>query len=306
MHVLFTAPKPAISPLELIAVANNRNNGEFAGTSVFRSLITPFCQRNARGFPSVVKRRANHFASVVNPRAAARHVLGKRAEVPHTRPLGPQERVNPKGRRAVCRRRRRTNHLTLVIDRQSQYSRPPRRGCRGPWTEPSFSQSTACGPYAIGGSTVFAHVPDAPTAWPLSLIQRAIPTVSPGSGLKFPDLPLPWPPDHGFKVENLRPGAVECHSQAGTPDPECCSPPSRPPRPRLLIWPTVLLLPPSVGSGQYAALPHVRQAFEARAVTAEVFIIWIFGGAFAPEPRSGPFRWRQTLHCSVQVCRCQF
>src|ERR1039457_6448849 len=50
------------------------------------------------------------------------------------------------------------------------------------WTEPSFSQSTACGPNASGGSTVFPHRPDAPTAWPRSLIERAIPTVSPGSG----------------------------------------------------------------------------------------------------------------------------
>jgi hypothetical protein len=53
MQVLFTAPKPAISPLELIPVANNRNKGEFAGTSAFRSLIRPPCQRNARGFPSL-------------------------------------------------------------------------------------------------------------------------------------------------------------------------------------------------------------------------------------------------------------
>src|ERR1035438_1932774 len=49
-------------------------------------------------------------------------------------------------------------------------------------TEPSFSQSTACGPNATGGRLVFPHLPDAPTAWPLSFIQRAIPTVSPGRG----------------------------------------------------------------------------------------------------------------------------
>src|ERR1035437_8868047 len=53
MHVLFTAPKPAISPLALITSANNRYKGELAGTRVLRSVITPFCQRKARGFPSL-------------------------------------------------------------------------------------------------------------------------------------------------------------------------------------------------------------------------------------------------------------
>ena len=45
------APKPVISPTSLIAQAFNKYRGEFTWTSVFRSLITPFCQRNARGFP---------------------------------------------------------------------------------------------------------------------------------------------------------------------------------------------------------------------------------------------------------------
>src|ERR1700680_1777184 len=49
--------------------------------------------------------------------------------------------------------------------------------------EPSFSQSTACSPEgATGGREVLAHKPDEPTAWPLSLIPKAYPTVSPGRG----------------------------------------------------------------------------------------------------------------------------
>ncbi len=56
---------------------------------------------------------------------------------------------------------------------------------------------------------VFAHEPDEPTAWPWLLIQRAIPTESPGSGDSFSDLAPPRPPYHGFKIENLRPGAVD-------------------------------------------------------------------------------------------------
>ena len=51
-------------------------------------------------------------------------------------------------------------------------------------TEPSDSQSTACGPKARpkDANPVFAQVPDEPTAWPRSLIPSANPTVSPLSG----------------------------------------------------------------------------------------------------------------------------
>ena len=70
--------------------------------------------------------------------------------------------------------------------------------------EPSLSQSTACGPAGFtGGRVVFEHKPDVPTTWPLSLIPKANPTVSPLRGLEFPDLSL-WPPDHRFKTENLK------------------------------------------------------------------------------------------------------
>src|ERR1700681_2904017 len=44
-------PKPTISPRELIVDAHNRDNGEPAGMRVLRSVITPLCQRNGRGFP---------------------------------------------------------------------------------------------------------------------------------------------------------------------------------------------------------------------------------------------------------------
>src|SRR5580704_158126 len=35
-----------------------------------------------------------------------------------------------------------------------------------------------------------------------------------GERRKFPDLAWPWPPYHSFKIENLRPGAVDCHCTA--------------------------------------------------------------------------------------------
>jgi len=46
-------PKPAISPRELIAFACKRNKDEGGEISVLRSVITPFCQRKARGSPLV-------------------------------------------------------------------------------------------------------------------------------------------------------------------------------------------------------------------------------------------------------------
>src|SRR5580698_4869728 len=50
-------------------------------------------------------------------------------------------------------------------------------------TEPSLSQSTACGPFGFtGGREVFEHKPDVPMAWPKSLIPNANATVSPLSG----------------------------------------------------------------------------------------------------------------------------
>src|ERR1039457_4966509 len=49
-------------------------------------------------------------------------------------------------------------------------------------TEPSLSQSTACGPLGPGGIEVLEHKPDEPTTWPASLIAKANPTVSPLSG----------------------------------------------------------------------------------------------------------------------------
>src|SRR5260370_30421745 len=48
--------------------------------------------------------------------------------------------------------------------------------------EPSLSQSTACGAAGVGGIEVFEHKPEEPTTWPLSLIPKANPTVSPFSG----------------------------------------------------------------------------------------------------------------------------
>src|ERR1035438_3522950 len=48
--------------------------------------------------------------------------------------------------------------------------------------EPSFSHSTACAPLGLGEIVVFEHNPDEPTTWPMSLIAKANPTVSPVSG----------------------------------------------------------------------------------------------------------------------------
>src|ERR1035437_4035851 len=160
--------------------------------------------------------------------------------------------------------------------------------------EPSFSQSTACGPYEIGGSMVFAHLPDAPTAWPLSLIQRATPT-------ELPELALPRPPDHGFKIENLRTGAGECHSgwalrvpRAILRDPDhFASIVDRADR--------AVVASQRREHSHHAALPHGRQTFQAGAVSAEVFIIWIFRGGF--RLHCGLAKLVEAKRCAVQS-RC--
>src|SRR5437016_5236308 len=75
------------------------------------------------------------------------------------------------------------------------------------WTEPSFSQSTACGPTAIGGSTVFEHNPDEPTAWLVVDPEGHSDGVAAGLAeverKEFPHRALPRPPYDGFKIENL-------------------------------------------------------------------------------------------------------
>src|SRR5712692_6725412 len=43
-----TVPVPVISPLSLIPVAICKTHPDPGGISVFRSVITPFCQTNAR------------------------------------------------------------------------------------------------------------------------------------------------------------------------------------------------------------------------------------------------------------------
>src|ERR1022692_1733250 len=45
-------------------------------------------------------------------------------------------------------------------------------------TEPSLSQSTACGPLGPGGIEVLEPNPDEPTAWPAWLIAKANPLVN--------------------------------------------------------------------------------------------------------------------------------
>src|ERR1039458_9211401 len=47
----FVRPRPTISPRELMTSAINKYNGELAGISELRSVITPFCQTKARRFP---------------------------------------------------------------------------------------------------------------------------------------------------------------------------------------------------------------------------------------------------------------
>src|SRR2546428_1025801 len=79
---------------------------------VLRSVITPFCQRNARGLKDASKEAPPHLASVVDAESEARMVPEKGAEVLHTRTSGPQEPVE----RCVVEQLRMTNHLTLVID----------------------------------------------------------------------------------------------------------------------------------------------------------------------------------------------
>src|ERR1017187_4441498 len=48
--------------------------------------------------------------------------------------------------------------------------------------EPSFSHSTACAPFGFGEIVELEQKPDEPTTWPMSLIAKANPTVSPVSG----------------------------------------------------------------------------------------------------------------------------
>ena len=136
---------------------------------MLRSVITPFCQRNARTGPDDrprrPERRANHLASVVNAQAGAVNVPGKRAEVLHACLPGPQEGV--KG--CVAGQGRNTNHLTSVID-QSDISDPQHSSIyRSAEVAEVMDRAVVLPKHGVRpgcerGTTVFAHEPDMPTA----------------------------------------------------------------------------------------------------------------------------------------------
>jgi hypothetical protein len=69
-----------------------RNKGEPLEIRVLRSVITPFCRRKARSFPSISNDPTYHLAFAVNGIAYARNVPRKRAEVGHDAVL-PEEGV---------------------------------------------------------------------------------------------------------------------------------------------------------------------------------------------------------------------
>src|SRR5215469_710081 len=106
---------------------------------------------------------------------------------------------------------------------------------------PSASQRIACGPTASGGGLVLLHTPDTPTACPLSFIHRATLTVSfprRGRGLTL----RRSGPQMTAWYRSFWLGNFEVQDGSGTvvsATPAIC--------PKLFTFPTVLLLPPSVG-----------------------------------------------------------
>jgi hypothetical protein len=79
---------------------------------VLRSVITPFCRRNAVGLKLASSDRPTTWPLSFNAAGCARNIPGKRAEVLHTGLFGPQEGVKS----CVAGQVRKTNHLILVIE----------------------------------------------------------------------------------------------------------------------------------------------------------------------------------------------
>src|ERR1043166_4381103 len=109
---------------------------------------------------------------------------------------------------------------------------------------PSLSQSMAWGPPGLGGMDVFEHKPDEPTACPFSLIPKANPTVSPGSGRSLRISPFGLQiTASNRKTWNGVPPAKQVESRTPVSENPTTTP-------RLLRLNALALLPPgSVGSG---------------------------------------------------------
>lgn len=74
-----------------------------------------------------VHRSSNHLASIVNPEPRAVDISRKRAEILHTGFFGPQESV----RARAARQGRDANHLTLIVDVQTNIPDPWQIGVHG-------------------------------------------------------------------------------------------------------------------------------------------------------------------------------
>src|SRR5882724_3403012 len=95
----------------MVPTASNRNKGESAGIRVLRSVITPFCQRKARPFPSISNDPPTTWPLLLMPMAALATSPGSVPKVGHHTIL-PEEGV--KG--CIAGQIRTTDYLTLVID----------------------------------------------------------------------------------------------------------------------------------------------------------------------------------------------
>src|SRR5215472_9316742 len=120
---------------------------------------------------------------------------------------------------------------------------------------PSLSHITACGPRASGGSTELAHVPVAPAASLLSLIQSAMPILSPGSGLSWRISPSFGPHTTASYARTCGPVGENrtFEGQSGSIVAVSAAPMISP---LLLMFPTAALLPPSVGRAVIAPRCH--------------------------------------------------
>src|SRR5215813_7433319 len=224
---------------------NSRNRGAPPTTNSFKSCITPFCHRNGRGFPC---------PSNETPATCPASLMDCPTDCTSPGSV-PKSFITPRCQRNACDPPNgelsgynddTPTTCVLLLTASAIFRAVVPRFPRS-WGLPSASHSTACGPYASGGSTRFAHVPVAPTACPWSLIAIAIPIVSPGSGASVRICPTPGPQTTAWKLSACGP-VPETEAPGGQFGSRVAV--SAPPTTsaRLFMKPTLPLFPPSSGS----------------------------------------------------------